>query len=142
VPVIRACAQCGQKNRVPARHLSDTGSCGACKAPIPPLGAPLDVDTALFDEIVQAARTPVLADFWAVWCGPCKMTAPEVVATAAEWGGRAIVLKVNTEEHPDLAARFGVQGIPTFLVFRHGQLVMQQAGAVDRHQLSRWLAAA
>jgi len=73
---------------------------------------------------------------------PCKMAAPEVAATAAEWSGRAIVLKINTEEHPDLAARFGVQSIPTFLVLRNGQLVLRQAGAVDRRQMSRWLAAA
>ncbi len=100
------------------------------------------MDSPLFDEIIQKARVPVLVDFWAAWCGPCRMAAPEVKRTAAEMTGRAIVLKVDTERHPDLASRFNVRGIPNFAVFSRGRLVKQQAGLVDHEQMESWLESA
>jgi thioredoxin 2 len=142
MPIIRTCSSCGQKNRIPARHLTDTGRCGSCKTALRPLGEPLDVDAELFDEIVTNARVPVLIDFWAAWCGPCRVTAPEVARTASDMAGRAIVLKVDTERHPALAARFNVRGIPNFVVMSAGRPVMQQAGAVDHRQLENWLVSA
>jgi thioredoxin 2 len=140
--LVRSCKSCGQKNRIPARHLADTGRCGACKSPLPAVNEPLEVDPEQFDEITQTARVPVLVDFWAEWCGPCKMSAPEVARTAADMAGHAIVVKVDTERYPDLASRYNVRGIPNFVVFFRGQLVMQQAGLVDHNQMENWLRSA
>jgi thioredoxin 2 len=140
--MIRACPSCGTKNRVPAAHLSDQGTCGRCQGALPALEAPLDVDAAGFDEITRDAKVPVLVDFWAGWCAPCRAAAPHVKAAAHELKGRALVLKVDTEEHPELAARFGVRGIPNFVVIKGGQPVRQQAGLVDAATMVGWLRAA
>ncbi len=137
--IISPCPACGTKNRVSAGHLADTGRCGACKASLPPLREPLDVDEAAFDEILRVSKVPILTDFWAAWCGPCRMAAPEVKKLAEQMSGRAVVLKVDTESHPGIAARYRVQGIPNFIVFRGGKPVMQQAGVASAAQMRQWL---
>lgn len=142
MPVIRSCKQCSQKNRIPAKHLADSGRCGACKNPLPPVDEPLEVDPQQFDEIVANARVPVLVDFWAAWCGPCRMAAPEVAQTAAHMAGQAIVVKVDSDRYPELGARYNVRGIPNFVILNAGRVVFQQAGVVGHHQMEQWLKSA
>jgi thioredoxin 2 len=137
--MIRTCASCGQHNRVPEAKLTQSGRCGKCKSSLGPVDEPLDVGPGEFEAITKAITAPVLLDFWAEWCAPCRMAAPAVAKVARRFSGRALVLKVNTEAHPELAARFGVQGIPNFVVLKAGRTVMQQSGLVDENTLARWL---
>jgi thioredoxin 2 len=140
--VVRNCPSCGKPNRIPAKHLADVGRCGACKSPLAAMADPIEVGASEFDEIIRESKVPVLVDFWAAWCGPCRMAAPHVSQTARDLAGRAVVLKVDTEAHPDLAARYRVQGIPNFAVFAGGNLQLQQAGLADANTMKEWLSRA
>jgi thioredoxin 2 len=136
---VRNCPTCGKPNRVPAKHLADTGRCGHCKSPLPPLGEPFEADDGSFSQLIAEATVPVLTDFWADWCGPCKMAAPEVHALAKEMAGKALILKVDTEMSPRTASQYRVQSIPNFVVFRGGKPVFQRAGLAPRAEMRRWL---
>ncbi len=134
--MIRVCPACKTENRVPARHLADRGRCGACKAELPPVAEPIEATGGLFDEIVKGASVPVFVDFWADWCGPCRMVAPEVKKLASRMAGRAVVLKVDTDHVPEVAGRFGIRSIPTFIVFKGGEIAVRESGARNESALA------
>src|SRR5436190_1732046 len=125
------CPGCGQGNRLRYERLGETPRCAKCGTrlsfPAEPLAIP---DEPAFDAITSRSALPVLVDFWAEWCGPCKMVAPELAKVAAESAGRWLVVKVNTEQIPELAQRFGVSAIPTLALFKNGREAARQAGAM------------
>jgi thioredoxin 2 len=137
--MLRTCPACGAHNRIPPAKLASVGTCGKCGAALPASAAPIDVgdvgDVATFYAIVAGSPVPVVVDFWATWCGPCRMTAPEVKPAAADLAGRAVVVKIDTDKVPALAQRYQVSGIPNFAVFRGGKLAHQQAGALKAPQI-------
>jgi thioredoxin 2 len=133
--VVVTCAGCGKKNRVPAAA-TGTPHCAQCHAPLPWLADAGDDD---FADIVDAASLPVLLDLWAPWCGPCRMVSPALERLANDFAGRIKLVKVNVDQAPRVAQRFGVQGIPTLLLIDHGRIVAEQVGAAPEPALRTWL---
>jgi thioredoxin 2 len=128
--VLTACAHCGQKNRIGFDKLGQAARCGQCKEPVQAGAAPLEVgSTADFEQLVSRASVPVVVDYWAPWCGPCRMVAPELEKVARRSDGRYLVVKVNTDVLSDLGERHGIRSIPTLAVFSGGREVKRTAGA-------------
>jgi thioredoxin 2 len=131
-----ACPQCQQANRIPFARLHLKGKCGSCKAALPLPSLPIEIDSpASFAALVSGASLPLLVDFWAPWCGPCLMVAPEVTKLAALAAGELIVAKVNTEAQPIIAGNMGIRSIPTFAVFVAGREVERSSGGSSATQL-------
>lgn len=128
--VIVSCPNCGQRNRVLYTRLSHPIRCGQCKRELSPPSEPIGIKaSADFDRVIASASVPVVVDYWAPWCGPCRMVAPELQKVAARQAGRVLVVKVNTEALPDLGERFRIRSIPTLAVFAQGREVARTAGA-------------
>lgn len=128
------CPQCGTVNRVPAERLAQGPACGRCKAPLFN-GEPVALGAATFDAVVGRTGLPVIVDFWAPWCNPCKMIAPTLDKLAQENEGKLIVAKVNTDDHAEWMQKFGIQGIPTLLFVSGGKVVHRQVGALPERML-------
>jgi thioredoxin 2 len=133
------CPPCGAVNRVPSDRLDQHPKCGKCGAEVLP-AHPVELDTASFDQFISRNDLPVLVDFWAPWCGPCKMFAPTFTQMAGQYLGRVRFAKVNTEVEQGLAARHGIRSIPTLALFKGGREVDRVAGALPAQQLQDWLA--
>jgi thioredoxin 2 len=134
------CPACGQTNRLLYERLGHEFRCGHCKATLRQPDVPVEIQSAPdFAALISRSAVPVLADFWASWCGPCKMVAPELVKVAAAGAGRWLVTKVSTEELPELAAQFRIQSIPTLVLFRGGRETTRQSGALPAAAILRFI---
>ena len=134
-----ACAACLTPNRVPAQRMAEDPKCGKCGAALLD-GTPAELGEDEFETFVVRTELPVLVDFWAPWCGPCRAMAPHFERAARELKDRVRLVKVNTEEAPQLAARYDIRAIPTLMLFRDGVEQKRMSGALDSGALARWAA--
>ena len=138
--VLVTCANCGQRNRLKYDRLNQVPRCGKCGSELQAPSEPVNVTTDLaFDALTSRSALPVLVDFWAPWCGPCKMVAPELDKVASEGAGKWLVAKVNTETAQNLARRFRINAIPTMALFKGGREIARQVGAMAAPAIRKFL---
>jgi thioredoxin 2 len=137
--ILVACSRCGKTNRLAFNKLGGAVRCGECKTALPSLNMPVELHaTADFDRLIAQSALPVLVDYWAPWCGPCRMVAPELEKVAARQSGKLLVIKVNTDELSDLSQRFNIRSIPTLAVFANGREVARASGARQASDIEAW----
>jgi thioredoxin 2 len=138
--VVIACEQCGQMNRLAYERLGAAVQCGSCKTRLSAPGRPIEVESSAgFDRLIERSSLPVVVDYWAPWCGPCRMVAPELQKVAARQAGRFVVVKVNTDALGDLGERFGIRSIPTLAVFAGGREIARTSGARPANEIEAFV---
>src|SRR6476469_5937943 len=141
--IIVPCGKCGTKNRLAYGRLGDAVQCGNCKESIAAPNEPIEMKSTVdFDRLIAQSSVPVLVDYWAPWCGPCRMVAPELQKVAARQSGRALIIKVNTDQVPELGERFRIMSIPTMAVFAGGREAAREVGARPAEAIERLIAQA
>lgn len=137
--MLTTCSSCRKPIRVTAESLLGSTHCPSCGLHLPAVSTPIEADPGLFEEVADQARVPVLVGFWAPWCAPCRRVAPEIQRAAQQTAGRALVLRVDADRYPDLAAEFFVADIPNLVVLKRGRVIRQRTGIAPSAAIVSWL---